>query len=598
MKERSITIIITVILVILGIIIGLITSGVYIIILSGTGLTPYTQFNFYKSELNINGTHIRETLNFQTNQPYHTLFRNFQSTITTKDNLNIANSISINSVDCQNGDPYFRVGNYCYYNEDFTKPNECVPYTESNEYGCTYVNLTEFNGLKTKTNKECANPQGGILESCTYNHYIFNQGQNYQISSNFTLNPDNLFYINGKYYIKFIAYGRNSHTSLTLNNNLFISGDAVYTTNYPSNKYTIIYIPYSENISRYSIINQNDFVYDTPQKPSSLVIALLIIGITLLHLLPAIFFFFTWFFFGKELTDGEVPDQLSQYPNKRKPWEVAAFFNPPFGKINKDFFSTMLLDFYRRKIVDLKPIKGFLKQDLMIKINKQNTSSVDHIERRFLEILAELKDLCPKEHMDGDYFNLNKSGNSYISAFNLRTMYLDLQTSLDKESKQYLEKKGIIFFMVSMVILTIVSFIFAFGLAILTIISIIIVSILSATTSLLLRYKGEFYTEYKEWQSFKKWLKYSPAMKETGAKGVVLWDEYLVYATALGVSKQVLKELKKEGLIDDKRYNFYSGVYVSSTSFAMSSSGGHSGGGGGFGGGGGGGVGGGGGGGR
>jgi uncharacterized membrane protein len=571
MKERNITIIITIILVILGLIIGLITSAVYIAILSGTSFNPYNEFNFYKSELDINGTHIKETLNFQTNQDYHTLFRNFQSTITTKNNQNIANSVSIDSVKCQAGNPYFRISTSCYEEPDFIAAKTCPAYTEDNEYGCTFGD-----------------------------YYGFQGGMNYQISSDITLNPDNLFYINGKYYIKFIAYGRNSHTSLISNNNLFVNGDAVYTNNYPSNEYTIIYIPYLENTKKYNIINQNDFVYDTPEnkKPSQLLIMLLIIGITLLHLLPAIFFFFSWFFFGKELTDEEVPDQLSQYPTKRKPWEVAAFFNPPFGKMNKDFFSTMLLDFYRRKIIDLKLVKGFLKQDLMIKINKQNTSSVDYMERRFLEILAELKDLCPKEHMDGDYFNLNKSGNSYISTFSLRTMYLDLQTSLDKESKKYIEKKGIIFFMVSMAILAVFSFIFAFGLAILAIISIIIVSILSATTSLLLRYKGEFYIEYKEWKSFKKWLKYSPAMKETGAKGVILWDEYLVYATALGVSKQVLKELKKQGLIDNKRYNFYSGVYVSTTSFAMSSSGGHSGGGGGFGGGGGGGVGGGGGGGR
>jgi len=34
-------------------------------------------------------------------------------------------------------------------------------------------------------------------------------------------------------------------------------------------------------------------------------------------------------------------------------------------------------------------------------------------------------------------------------------------------------------------------------------------------------------------------------MKEHGHRGVVLWEKYLIYATALGVAKRVLEELEK-----------------------------------------------------
>lgn len=570
MKERNLAIIITIILAIIGLFIGLITSIVYIAVLSGESFTIYNKFNFYKSQLVINGTDIKETLNFQTDQPYHSLFRTFQSTITTKDNSYIKNSISVDSVKCQSGDPYFKINNVCYQNPDFKNPVSCPAYTENNEYGCTFGD-----------------------------YYGFDQGQDYQISSEFTLNPENLIEINGKYYVKFIAYGRDAHISLIMNNNLFISGNAVYTNSYPSDKYVIIYIPYTGDIIGYNIQKQTDFEYDTPtnKKPNQLIFILLVIGIMLAHLLPAILFFLSWFFFGKELKEEDVPDQLSQNPTDRKAWEVAAFFNPPFGKIDKDFFSTMLLDFYRRKIIDLKLVKGFLKQDLMIKINDKSNKTLDNIEKQFLDILSTLKDLCSKKNMDGDYFNLNKSGNSYVAAFSLRMKYMDFQKALDKESKNYLENKGIIFFIISMIVLGFISFpLMIYGLFVLCILSIFIISIIASTTSLLIRYKSDFYVEYQEWQSFKKWLKGSPAMRKTGSKGVILWDKYLVYATALGVSKQVLKELKKQGLIDDRSYNFYSGVYIASSSFATSSGGGGHGGG--FGGAGGGGVGGGGGGGR
>ncbi len=568
MKERNLAILITLILIIMGLFIGLITSFLVLFITSGNIDTSYNEFNFYKSELDINGTYIKETLYYQTDKPYHTLFRNFQSKITAKNSF-VKNSISIDSVECQEGSAYFRISNNCYQKPDFTKPMDCPLYTEDNEYGCTFGN-----------------------------NYGFEQGKEYQISSEFTLAPDNLFKINGKYYIKFIAYGRNNHKPLTLNDNLVIKGDAIYTNEYISKEYVIIYIPYNSDIKGFNIIEKPDFEYDSTinKKSNPVILILITLGIIIMHLLPAVLFLSSWYFFGKELTEGDVPEQLSTYPTNRKPWEVAVFFNPPFGKIDRNFFSTMLFDFYRRKIIDLKLKKGFFQEQLMIKINKKE-EALDYIEKEFLKILSAIKDYCPEKYIEGEYFNLNKSAGSYTTQSNLRTIYLDFQKSLDYESKKYLEKKGTIFFIVSMIVLGFVSFpLILPGLFFLCMTSIIIVAIIASTSSLLIKYKGEFYNEYLKWQSFKKWLKGSPSMKETGHKGVVLWEEYLVYATALGVSKQVLKELKNEGLIDDKKYNFYTGVNLASTSFAVSSgSGGH---GGGFGGAGGGGVGGGGGGGR
>jgi len=74
-------------------------------------------------------------------------------------------------------------------------------------------------------------------------------------------------------------------------------------------------------------------------------------------------------------------------------------------------------------------------------------------------------------------------------------------------------------------------------------------------------------------------------MKEKRA--VKMWDHYIVYAISLGVAKKVLKEFKKAHLINENYYNVYTGIYVSSGSFATSA--GVSGGAGGAGGGGGGG---------
>ena len=329
MKEKTAATIITIILVIIGIILGIISNSSGQIISSLP--SSYNKFNFYKSQLEINGTQVKETLNYLTDQHYHTLFRNFQSTITSK-NMNAINSIIINSVDCEHGTPYFMVNNYCYEKPDFTTQLTCPAYTENNEYGCTFGD-----------------------------YYGFNQGQDYWISSDYTINPENLFNINGKYYVKFIAYGVNDHYPLTVGNNLNIIGDAVFKNIYPSNEYVIIYIPYNGDVSKYNIIDKPDFEYGSNTTssltPASIVL-LNYLKTIFMFLIPGILFFCSWIFFGKELKEEDVPEELSQNPSDRTPWEVAAFFNPPFGRIDKNFFSTLLLDFFRRKIIDIQLMKN------------------------------------------------------------------------------------------------------------------------------------------------------------------------------------------------------------------------------------------------
>ena len=85
------------------------------------------------------------------------------------------------------------------------------------------------------------------------------------------------------------------------------------------------------------------------------------------------------------------------------------------------------------------------------------------------------------------------------------------------------------------------------------------------------------------------------SIKTATHKTVVIWNEYLVYATALGVPKRVIEELKANNLIDERQVSMYNGVILASSASFSSASGGA---GGGFGGAGGGGAGGGGGGGR
>ena len=47
-----------------------------------------------------------------------------------------------------------------------------------------------------------------------------------------------------------------------------------------------------------------------------------------------------------------------------------------------------------------------------------------------------------------------------------------------------------------------------------------------------------------------------------------MWEDYLIYATALGVPKRVIDELKTRGLITETQANLYMGVHASSSGFS------------------------------
>ena len=152
--------------------------------------------DFYKSELTINGASVQETLFYKADQDYHTLYRNFQSPLAALQE-NISNSIAMGDVGCDKGTPYFNAGNNCYNNNSLN-PADCLSYTENNEYGCSFGDT-----------------------------YGFLKDENYKISANYKINPENLFKTDGKYYIKFIAYGENWHKNLVLGGNFIIEGEAV-----------------------------------------------------------------------------------------------------------------------------------------------------------------------------------------------------------------------------------------------------------------------------------------------------------------------------------------------------------------------------------
>jgi uncharacterized membrane protein len=520
------------------------------------------KFNFNYSNIIVNGTHIQEELHFNPDKAYHTLFRNFASLVYWKDSPDIfPNSVAIENIQCSVGNAYIRDYSGMCYNP--AGSSNCYSYTENNEYGCAF---------------------GDDLG--------FSKGEEYIINSEYELHPENLFKINNNYYIKFVAYSSENHIRLD-EKNLVVQGNVIKNKKYFSDQNVILYIPYIGDKTSFNIIELKNFEFDSNSKHIWKEILFVFFSF-----FPGIFFFILWFILGREISYEEVPSELSTFPNKRKFWEVAAYFNPPFLKVGKNFFSTTLLNFYNKKIIDIKE----KNKEIYIKLNKFQG---DEIEKEVYDILenikANLKSNRDKDIVDGEYFNLKKAMNDNPSLA-VYKRFTNLQDKIKNEGKTYIKENSSKMIIISSLFVILIFAIAGFMSSILIslyILTFLIMVILPFTGAIFSKYNGEYYIEYQKWKAFKSYLKNSFSIKTATHKTIVIWNEYLIYATALGVPKRVIKELRNYNIINENQMNIYNGIIIGNAfGFSNGGAGGSSFGGGGFGGAGGGGVGGGGGGGR
>lgn len=547
MKERTLATFISIFLILAGI---LFSYAFYAVTLTGN-------FNFYKSEISVSDLSVSEKLNYRPDEAYHTLYRNFVSPITIPtESIREINSVTFNSVSCSAGQPYVRTYNGCY--SDDLSSIICPQFTEANEYGCTF------------------GAQKG-----------FRYGADYFISAEYSLAPQNLFLIDNNHYVKFIAYSKNNHNQLIVGENFFLNPEIIHNSQYNYGEDVILYVPYNGDTSPFTIINQEDFEFDERNFGFFTI---------LYSILPGVAFFLVWFYFGKEKSFKDIPESgISFAPSDRKPWHVAAYFSPPLSILDKNFMSALLLDLYNRKIIDVrvKSKKTFLK------VVKPEDSSLDKVESLFLTIISKIREIAPEKYLDGQYLNMKDAMRNWkvqrALKYNLRFTFLELRKEVKKIGKTYFSQKGVI---VIGLIIFLAAFISFFGffrqnfIFFFYIFCGFFIAIVSNFTTLLISYKEQYYAEYQHWQGFKKYLNAAPSLKEHGHKGIVLWEKYLIYGAALGVSKRVIKELEHRGEISNKQGSLYlESVSLSTSVMGSSGSGGSFGGaaGGGVGGGGGGG---------
>ena len=230
------------------------------------------------------------------------------------------------------------------------------------------------------------------------------------------------------------------------------------------------------------------------------------------------------------------------------PAEAVALLEKQVGSMNNSIqigriFSATLLDLSVKKIIDFEVNEKIIT----IRILEENPSKLLNSEKAIFQFL---KQACEKTGGQITTKELEK----YIRKS--ASKIVKLSDKIDKETEQALyqkeladkkenEERAIAFLFLIVIFITLMSTkMKPFGiipLAITTLIQLIVFSILLSKINVLTQ-KGV--NENAKWKGLKKYMQDFSMLDKREIPEVVIWEKFLVYATAFGIADKVLKQLK------------------------------------------------------
>lgn len=345
-----------------------------------------------------------------------------------------------------------------------------------------------------------------------------------------------------------------------------------------------------------------------------------------LFVFPILLLFIIWLIFGRD-----IPESKTGYfgiyerdlPGQEDPIQAHYFIT---GKLSDQWFSSAIMYLVWKKQYELvkvseKSLFAFEKYKLVKVKNAKKVEMPSYVSK--------VADFFWVYYPDGQV-NLNDFRTGYLSSkkstgglfanfdktLEFQNSFRDLQKEIKKDlngwskKNKYFDKTGVIIvnFLIILHItlgfgiinsifykylfpewIVVFFWLFIFFLILGNIISKIPNNKCKANFSVIFgRFSKEGRIKNLQWTNFKKYITDFSLIKEHPPQHVILWEEYMVYATAFGVAKEAAKALKTampEQLSGNQNFVVYSTFATSSFSTSLGhSSGGSRGGGGGFGG--------------
>ncbi len=287
------------------------------------------------------------------------------------------------------------------------------------------------------------------------------------------------------------------------------------------------------------------------------------VGMRLLVLLAPLVLFIVYRRYGKERSF-TVPGVLSFIPNGRKPWQVNLVFKwDPFD-FDRDGFYATILNLERQGLVD---IQSEDPDGFRIKILKGPDAIEDNYERKVLMFLS--------KNAENDVFsvlafeaNIEKlrlrAEDDSVSAMEALHRVRDDMNELvagpgDSTANEFFMSYGKAG---AMLIALPIALIFATGILFTTMgdmypqlafgfYSSVVFLVQSSIPAFVApktffgRWKADYYKEKLEWDAFKKFLSDFAMIQKYAPEDTNIWKDWLVYGTALGVGKKVVKAMEQ-----------------------------------------------------
>ncbi len=242
--------------------------------------------------------------------------------------------------------------------------------------------------------------------------------------------------------------------------------------------------------------------------------------------------------FGKEVTVTGVPDVLHYPPTKRKPYDV--------NRIAFDDPNTVELEGIQATLLDLAR-KGWLEIG-MYKIKfKQGKGELDEYEKGVYDFYKSLVN-------QGDTLDIRLLRDKINTSSDLSWLK-NLKSRLDKlkrpKAKNAFDKKGKWIAVVWLLISLIIVYMFRFALnawvrnGLLTSLWTGAWIVIILDTYCFGRFDKKLYKEILMWKAFARLLGDYSLIKKYAPQDILMWGDWLVYATALGKADNVIRAMSE-----------------------------------------------------
>jgi len=260
-----------------------------------------------------------------------------------------------------------------------------------------------------------------------------------------------------------------------------------------------------------------------------------------------IFLILIFYFFGREKEIQYQGIYEREIPFKDPPDLVNAIVVNQLSEIDSDGISSVIMDLYRNGYVKLD------KEGKYIEIIEKDTKKLPESEKQFYELLK-------KYSFDNNKFSFNelkkvltkdkKLAKQFLADFKAYKSFVLTRA----KSRKYLSIKGtVLSYLVGITEIIMSLYFFAKFWTVSLTYETVFFTVLFVMGGILFflpkdvfgRWSRAGREYYLKWKNFKRFLLDFSALPQYPPESIVIWEDYLVYATALGIADKVEKHLKK-----------------------------------------------------